>query len=141
VGFAEHILFPYCADPIRYKTYKWIEYPGSDILKLTFGGYDSLSRVEEFKGCNVYLTTSDEESSAEPELSLLKGFKVADQENLVIGKIREIITNPGQLLLEIITGTNEEILLPFHEDLIIGIDRRRRIVTMEIPEGLLDINR
>jgi 16S rRNA processing protein RimM len=118
-----------------------LEYPGADALKLSFEGYTSVDKVEEFKGCNVFLTTPSEEGRDESDLSLLKGFKVADQDNTIIGKIREIITNPGQLLLEIVTDSNEEFLLPFHEDLIIRIDRRRKVVSMEIPEGLLDINR
>jgi 16S rRNA processing protein RimM len=118
-----------------------LEYPGADVLKLSFVGYTSVDTVDEFKGCNVFLTTPSEEDQEESGLSFLKGFKVADQDNKAIGRIREIIANPGQLLLEIETENSEELLLPFHEDLIIRIDRRRKIVSMEIPEGLLDINR
>jgi 16S rRNA processing protein RimM len=117
------------------------EYPGADLLKLSFEGYTSVDRVEEFKGCNVFLTTTGEDNSIEPDLSLLRGFKLTDQQKRTIGEISEIISNPGQLLLEIISEGNEELLIPFHEDLIIKIDRRRRIVVMEIPEGLLDINK
>lgn len=118
-----------------------LDYPGADMLKLSFQGYTSVDRVEEFKGCNVFLTTPVEEESAEPDISLLRGFKLADQEKRMIGTIGEIITNPGQLLLEVTTEANEEFLIPFHENLILKIDKRRRIVFMEIPEGLLDINR
>jgi 16S rRNA processing protein RimM len=118
-----------------------IEYPGADLLKLSFEGYTTVNSVEEFKGCNVFLTTTGKDGAEEPDISLLRGFKLADQQKRIIGTIGEIISNPGQLLLEITTEGNEELLVPLHEDLIMKIDKRKRIVFMDIPEGLLDINR
>jgi 16S rRNA processing protein RimM len=116
-----------------------VDYPGSDILKLTFSGYNTISKVEEFKGCNVFLTTGETANDQE-ELSDLKGFSVHDQAGNLIGKIESIIENPGQLLLSIISPAKKEYLVPLHEDLIIKLDRKKRILTMDIPEGLIEIN-
>jgi len=32
------------------------------------------------------------------------------------------------------------VLIPFHEDLINKVDRRRKIITMDLPEGLTELN-
>ena len=37
------------------------EYPGGDILKFKFKGYDTYEKVNEFTGCRIYLTTISEE--------------------------------------------------------------------------------
>jgi 16S rRNA processing protein RimM len=116
-----------------------LDYPGSDILKLAFNDYDTLQKVEEFKGCNVFLTTGESES-IDDNVPDLVGFKVNDQDGKNIGRIESIIENPGQLLLSIISPANKEYLVPLHEDLIIKLDRKKHILTMDIPEGLIEIN-
>ena len=34
----------------------------------------------------------------------------------------------------------KEILIPFHEDFIVSIDKKKKIIIMDIPEGLTEIN-
>ena len=58
----------------------------------------------------------------------------------MIGKVSDVIENPGQLLLIVITEKGTEIMVPFHEDLIVSFDKKRKIISMDLPEGLLEIN-
>ncbi len=119
---------------------EFTEYTGSDTIRLKFEGYDSAARVEEFKGCKVFLTVGSKEIEEEPALNFLKGFSVLNQENIKIGIVKDIISNPGQMLLSIESGEGREILIPLHEDFIKRIDKRKRVLHLEIPEGLLEIN-
>lgn len=114
------------------------EYSGSDVLRLTFGGYESVEKVSEFKGCSVYLTTASEEEDNNENLQL-EGYSVCDSHGKSLGKIKEVIENPGNLLLRIVSG-GKEMLVPLHEDLIVKMNKRKKILFMEIPEGLTDIN-
>jgi 16S rRNA processing protein RimM len=117
------------------------EYSGADLLKLWFEGYDTIDRISEFIGCSVYLTAGKPEDNQRiADNQLLIGFQVRTQENELIGSISDIISNNGQWLLNVIAINKKIILIPFHEDLIIGIDEKKKIVTMDIPEGLLEIN-
>jgi 16S rRNA processing protein RimM len=116
------------------------EYNGSDILKLSFDGYGSQEKVTEFKGCRIFLTTGSPENEQESEYQLLTGYSVLSHNGETVGKIREIISNPGQLLLNVLSPGGKEILIPLHEDLIFSVDKRKRSIVMEIPEGLIDIN-
>lgn len=119
---------------------EWSEYQGADTLKLKFDGYDSPQKVEEFKGCRVYLTGAAGEQQEDSDFSMLTGYSVLNQINKILGTVKEVIINPGQLLLSIESLSGDEILIPFHEDLIIQIDKQKEIIIMDVPEGLLDIN-
>jgi len=116
------------------------EYSGGDILKLKFEGYESYEKVSEFTGCRVYLTTTSEETLSAEKSGDIPGFKVFHQNKNLIGTVKEIVQNPGQDLLKIISPGNKEILIPFHEDFIISLDTKKKTIRVKLPEGLTDIN-
>ncbi|MCX6334341.1 MAG: ribosome maturation factor RimM [Bacteroidia bacterium] len=115
------------------------EYPGSDILRLKFEGYGTFEKVNEFTGCRVFLTTGEKEHTSAGVMSF-QNYKVILPDNNLVGTISDIIENPGQWLLNISTPDKKEILIPFHEDLIRSIDKRKKVIIMDLPEGLLEIN-
>jgi 16S rRNA processing protein RimM len=116
------------------------EYSGADILKLKFAGYDSIEKIGEFTGCKVFLTTSDHSEKSRNEFQDLSGYQVLIGANQLLGIIAEMIPNPGQFLLKIISTGGKEILIPFHEHFIINIDKMKKILVMDIPDGLTEIN-
>ncbi len=116
------------------------EYSGADILKLKFEDYDSIEKVSEFTGCRVFLTTAVNTENDQEDIQSLVGFNVVLSDGIPLGKITEIISNPGQLLLNVISTKNREILIPFHEHFIVSIDEKNRNIVMDIPEGLTDLN-
>ena len=117
-----------------------MEYTGADILKLTFEGYNSIEKVSEFAGCRIFLTSSVNSKNKNHETQTLIGYIVIGPVDEKIGSISEIIPNNGQWLLNVISPDRKNILIPFHEHFILRIDRREKIVVMDIPEGLLEIN-
>jgi 16S rRNA processing protein RimM len=116
-------------------------YSNADTLKLTFDGFDSPDKVSEFTGCRVFLTTglSDNNKTTEDIHSLLE-YSVLINENQLLGSVKSVIQNPGQWLLSVISGGNREILIPLHEDFIVSIDKRKKVIVLDIPEGLTEIN-
>jgi 16S rRNA processing protein RimM len=121
----------------------FIEYsvqPDNQSLRLKFSGYDSADRIKEFVGCNVFLTEASLSSGKVEDPHVLTGFEIFSEDDISIGRIKEVIENPGQFLLNITTGSGKNILLPLHEDLIKWIDPEKKIITMIIPEGIVDIN-
>jgi 16S rRNA processing protein RimM len=117
-----------------------LEYPGSDILWLKFEGYESIQKVQEFTGCRVFLTTGEIEILPAEHFGNLKGYRIFSLENRSIGRVIEIIENPGQILLNINAGRGREILIPLHENLIISTDNKKKIIKMDLPDGLIDLN-
>jgi 16S rRNA processing protein RimM len=92
-----------------------LQYSGGEILKLRFDGYGTYEKVSDFEGCKVFLTTGKGKSN-HPVNESITGFKVILKNKSTIGNIEEIINNPGQDLLKIISPEKKEILIPFHED-------------------------
>ncbi|HOP58959.1 MAG TPA: ribosome maturation factor RimM [Bacteroidales bacterium] len=116
------------------------EYSGADILIAKFEGYDSSDAVKEFTGCEVFLETDRYSKYSREITPSLQGFRFYDKKNKITGTVKEIIENPGQRLLNIITEKNTSILIPFHPDLIISLDEVKKTIRMDIPDGLAEVN-
>ena len=117
-----------------------LEYSGADILKLSFDGYDSDEKVSEFAGCRVFLTSAIYNDNLNESNENLIGYRVFAQEDQLLGSISEVLTNNGQWLINVISKSKKDILIPFHEHFIVSIDKRKKIIIMNIPEGLTEIN-
>jgi 16S rRNA processing protein RimM len=116
------------------------DYSGSDILRLKFTDYDTADKVNEFKGCKVFLTTTGDNNNHPDSSPEITGFGVFTEKDVLIGSIKEIIKNPGQWLLNITTPDNKEILIPLHEDLIIDLNENKKLLVMKVPDGLTELN-
>lgn len=113
--------------------------------------HDTLVKIEEIddpqsaKNCSgslLFLPIKDMPKIKEqPGLyfSILKGFILLNQDEIEIGVIEDVISMPQQELAQIMTKAQQEILIPLHESLIIDIDPDRKVVKMEIVDGLTDL--
>ncbi|MBN2667316.1 MAG: hypothetical protein JXR67_12455 [Bacteroidales bacterium] len=115
-----------------------MEDEGGDIIKLRLEGYGAYDKASIFAGCRISMTTGlrreDDENSG------ITGFTVILSDLSIAGVIEEVIQNPGQDLLRILSPEKKEILVPLHSDLITGINKKKRTISMDLPEGLLEIN-
>ncbi len=68
----------------------------------------------------------------------LIGFTVADKTLGMLGQITDVYALPGQDVLAM-DYKNKEILIPASEELITKLEKKKKIVHIEIPEGLLEI--
>jgi len=68
----------------------------------------------------------------------LIGFKVIDTDKVVLGVVSGLDESGMQSLLEV-TCDGKEFLIPVHEDLIKKIDARKRVITVDLPQGLIDL--
>lgn len=115
------------------------EYNGGELLKIKFDYYDSPDKMEEFIGCRIYIASLPGEKTVANIGKNISGFKIILRNKDEIGIIKEVIHNPGQDLLRVISSAKKEILIPYHEDFIIKIDHKKESIMMELPEGLIDI--
>lgn len=118
-----------------------LDYSGADLLKLSFDGYESDEKVSGFIGSRVFLTDSGSENEhTKTDANNIIGFKVFLSDSTPLGAITDIIENPGQWLLIIKSPANREILIPLHEDFLVSIDKKKKSVIMDLPEGLIELN-
>jgi len=75
---------------------------------------------------------------ADDNFSFLVGYKLIDQNDTTLGKISEVALSYGQILLTI-ENQQKNFLVPFHENILIGIDQDKQTISLEIAEGLMDL--
>jgi 16S rRNA processing protein RimM len=117
-----------------------LEYSGADILKLWFEGYDSDKKIREFTGCSIFLTSGISDDIMKDDNQSLIGYRVFVQEDKLLGSITEVFPNNGQWLINVISINKKNILIPFHEDFIVTVDKKKKIIIMNIPDGLTEVN-
>ena len=71
--------------------------------------------------------------------SWIVGFKAFDQDHTYIGEVRGLISLKEQDLFSVI-DQDKETIIPAVPSYIIRIDRRRKEIHLDLPEGLLDLN-
>lgn len=112
----------------------WSPSPGT--LIISFDDYLTEKSVTGFKGCEV--RTGREENVKRNPVSL-EGYTISDKNSGFRGVIARVIQNPGQMIAAV-TSEAGEILIPMHQDLIISVDRKRKLIEMSLPSGLTGIN-
>lgn len=101
------------------------------LVRLT--GVRSLEDAEELAGRPVYA----DDGVYEEEEESFDGWELQDQDGRTVGRIAGCEDIPGNLCLAVETPSGNEVLVPFHEDLLIEADADSRILRLTIPEGLL----
>ncbi|MCQ2176117.1 MAG: hypothetical protein MJY80_07160 [Bacteroidales bacterium] len=110
---------------------------GSDKAIAHLNDINCLRDAEEIAGQAVYADYL-EEIDDEDDFSALEGWAVNDAEGNTVGTVSQFIDIPANPCLEVETK-NGAAIIPLHEDLIISLDQKARILEMEIPDGLLDL--
>lgn len=64
------------------------------------------------------------------------GFKVEDVNHGELGEIVAVDDSTMNVLFAI-EKDGEELLLPAHEEFIIKLDKKKRLLTVEVPDGLI----
>ena len=97
-------------------------------------------QARQLCGLSVYLS---EEDIVVPEDELtvhhLVGFELFDKETGRIGIIDKVEDFGGNLLF-LLQYKGKEILVPYNEDLLVGLDERQKKIIMQIPEGIFDLD-
>jgi 16S rRNA processing protein RimM len=119
---------------------EYTEQASPGLLRMKFEGYDNAAKVKDFVNCNVFLTGDRIPGIIKDDLHTLQGYTMISDDNRTIGVIKEILHNPGQILLVVRSETGKEILIPLHEDMIQELKPDQKILTMNLPEGLTEIN-
>ena len=67
------------------------------------------------------------------------GFSVWDENENEIGTVLDYVDIKNNHLL-IVEINNREVMIPAHDALIINVMKKEKIIQLQIPEGLLDLN-
>ena len=112
----------------------------SSLLRIDFEGVNNEAQAEALIKKKLYLPLS-----LLPPLEGNKfyyheiiGFSLVEK-GIYIGIISNVVDQGLQALFEV-DGRNGKVhLIPIHDDLIIKVDRGNRIISVQLPKGLLDL--
>ena len=123
------ILVPFFIEEYRFKS------DANALMK--FEDIDTQERARELTGCDVYfpraLADSDEEGMSWAEIV---GFDIVDATTgQTAGKIASVDDSTLNILFELEDGR----LIPASEELITDVNKENNTITINIPQGLLEI--
>ena len=123
---------PYCIDEIFWED--------DTTARVKFGFVDDEEEAAKLTGRQVIFEEAKIPSSIldQADEGNLVGFQVIDSQKKVIGIVTGINERGPQSLLEV-THEGKEFMIPVHEDLIKKINYRKKIIEVDLPEGLIDL--
>jgi 16S rRNA processing protein RimM len=125
-------MLPYFIESTRIKN--------NDELFLKIEGINTKEAAHKLMQKQLWLTQEDFDkyASKSAPISLL-GYHIINEGD-DLGEILEVIEQPHQILCRIDLN-GKEALIPVHENFLLKIDKKKKQVHVELPEGLLDIYR
>ena len=123
------ILVPFFIEEYRFRT--------DSTALMKFEDIDTQERARELTNCEVYfprhLADNDEESLSWAQIT---GFDLVDADSRqTIGRIASVDDSTMNILFELEDGR----LIPASDDFITNIDPKARTISVNLPDGLLDL--
>lgn len=124
-------LVPFFIEHIQIKQQKAI---------VRFEDVDTIERAEELIGCGLYLplTTLPQLDGNDFYFHEIIGFTLEDRQSGKSGVVTGVNSSSHQDLL-VTEFEGKEVLIPIQDELIESLDREKKLLTMTLPNGLLDI--
>lgn len=111
----------------------------NQILLLSFSGVNDRNQVEELRDQLLYAEVDTKDNQpGEYHFQQLIGCQVILADGSKLGKVTEIVQLPGQDLLSV-ESEKGEVLIPMVKQIIVSIDVEQRLIQINPPEGLLDV--
>lgn len=126
------IFVPFFIEEYRFK--------GKDTALITFEGIDSEEKAARFSGIEVYFPRKyyeeDTQEDIEYSWSFFIGFKAIDKNAGELGIIEEVDEKTLNTLF-LIKNSEDELIIPATESFIEKIDPKKKIIYLQLPEGLI----
>jgi 16S rRNA processing protein RimM len=107
---------------------------------IKFEDINTFEQAEALKGCSIYLP-----KTVRPKLKRgdfyndeVLGFEVEDVHNGFLGEVKEIIESGANRLLSV-DRSGKEVLIPVNGPFIKSVNKSKKKIQVELPEGFLDI--
>ena len=124
------IFVPFFMEEYRFKS--------DSVALVKFEGVDTQERARELTGVEVFFPRELAEQDEEAELSYaaLVGYTLIDNNSgKPVGTIAYVDEQTINIMFELENGR----LIPASEELIVDVDQKNRTITLDIPEGILDL--
>jgi 16S rRNA processing protein RimM len=127
----------------------WLSHSHGGQAIFHFDGIDSMDAARSLVGYEIQIAREDRVKlpHASHYISDLVGCRVIDHSSKKeIGVVKDVqsigeaVTGTPVLEVTSAAGTGEEILIPLAQEICVVIDTTAKIIEVQLPEGLLDVN-
>lgn len=105
-----------------------------------FKEFATVNDVEEFKGCDLFLTKEEIEENLENDEYLIRdliGMDVFDEDGCLIGIVSAVGENLANDIISVKDNNSKEHLVPFVKELVPVVDLKNRKIVVNNIEGLI----
>lgn len=148
-------VFPTTDDPARFKRLKEVIMDGASqqvtlqiegvkffkqFVILKFQGIDSIEEVEKYRQNSLFVTRKNAVRLSRDEYFIadLMGLKVIDEEDKLVGTLRDVMETGANDVYVIDMTDGRELLLPAIKQCVLKVDLEEGWIRIHILEGLLD---
>ena len=133
VCLLDGIFVPFFIEEYRFRS------DSTALVKLE--GVDTAERARAFTNVEVYFPVKYAEEVGDGELSwnFFVGFRMEDVRHGELGEVVEVDTTTVNTLFVVEQEDGEELLIPAQEEFIVEINQEKKLITVELPEGLLNL--
>jgi len=116
----------------------------SHAVLLTIDGIDSEAQTTLLAGREILMTRDDYNrlmggDDDERPLDFFKGYTIVDDEGHTVGQITAVDDSTANVLFVVNGDDGSEHLIPAVPEMIVDLDDEARIITMDLPQGLLEL--
>ena len=122
------ILVPFFIEEYRFRS--------DSVALVKFEDIDTQQRAAELTGCDVYFPRALADEDDTPTLAMLVGYDIVDAKSKkTVGRIASVDDTTLNILFEL----EDDKLIPASEELITDVDKGHKTITIDLPQGILDI--
>ena len=116
-------------------------FPSDSTALVKLEGIDTAERARMFTNVEVYFPVKHAEEAEDGELSwnFFVGVRMEDVRHGELGEVVEVDTTTVNTLFVVEQEDGEELLIPAQEEFIVEINQEKKLITVELPEGLLNL--
>lgn len=124
------ILVPFFMEEYRFRS--------DNVALVKFEDIDTAEQARRFTNVEVYFPKKfmDEQEDV-TSWNFFIGFRVEDVHHGYLGEITDVDDTTINVLFSI-EKDGEELLLPAHEEFIIDLDREKKVMKVDVPDGLIE---
>ena len=124
------ILVPFFMEEYRFRS--------DNVALVKFEDIDTTEQARKFTNVEVYFPKKfmDEQEDV-TSWNFFIGFRVEDVHHGYLGEITDVDDTTINVLFSI-EKDGEELLLPAHEEFIIDLDREKKVMKVDVPDGLIE---
>ena len=107
---------------------------------LKFKGFDNINDIEKYKGKSLFVTRANAVRLRKDEYFIadLQGLTVVDEEDKVLGTLRDVMETGANDVYIIDMTDGREVLIPAIKECILHVDMEAGKMQIHLMDGLLD---